>query len=160
MYTPHSIKPQPAYVTRVQELLNENYVYMDELFGVVLIGSGGSFMERVNGVAGHYQSLSGPGTVETARRMIVVGLPDIQQRINRDERLQADLKPGGLRLEDVEYSVSFSEQSDIYFAFTVGDKIVYTRRIGTRKPLEKVYEEPFSTAVQIIEQENKQMHHG
>jgi hypothetical protein len=159
-YSPNFSRPSPPYVTRVGELLQENSAYMHDLFDVVLIGSGGSFMERVNGVSGRCQSLSSFGTVDTARRMIVTGLQDFQNRINEDELLQPDLKPGGLTSEDIQYSVSFSRESAICFAFTSQERIVYVRQAEYRKPLEVVFEEPFSTAVQIIEQENERMNHG
>jgi hypothetical protein len=160
MYQPYVERDTPAYILRVAELLEQNRVLMDQKYGVTLIGSGGSFMGGVNGVSGRYSSLSAPGSVETARRMIVTGLTDFQRRINEDESLQEDLKPGGLLPEDIRYSVSFPRDSQVCHAVNLNDTIVYWGAEGQGKSLEEVHEEPFSTAVQIIEQENERMNHG
>jgi hypothetical protein len=149
------------YEVYVDQVIHQFSKEMKKEYGFRCIGDGGRMPHDVEGISVDFMSYQ-MVSIDEARKLEVFAIETLLRIINTHEKIRPFLREFPFKATRTRVSISFHQKDNTYFTngsvafvFQAKDKIYYDKTEAHSQDLVDLYEEPYETALKIVNESTK-----
>jgi len=148
-------------VQKVNQVINQHALKEQSNSGIVLMGSGLSYPDKIHSIHVHYRSTD-KLKLNQVRKLFIEGVDRLLTLVNDDRELESYLISYPFSPTNVEYIIAFRNQDgsyvsspDVAFVTNIGGIIHYDSRDPISGELYNIHQETFEEAKKILAKEER-----